>query len=57
MTPAIEIIETIQKLPAKDRSMKFLVSLANHAFSKGYLTEKQEIAYAQVLERINFPKN
>lgn len=57
MTSAIEIIETIQKLPAKDRSIKFLVSLANHAFSKGYLTEKQEIAYAQVLERINFPKN
>ena len=57
MTSAIEIIETIQKLPAKDRNIKFLVSLANHAFSKGYLTEKQEIAYAQVIERINFPKN
>lgn len=52
MTSAIEIIETIQKLPAKDRSIKFLVSLANYAFSTGYLTKKQEIAYAQVIERI-----
>ena len=52
MTSTIEIIETIQKLPAKDRSMKFLVSLANQAFSRGYLTEKQEIAYAQVIEKI-----
>lgn len=57
MTSTIEIIETIQKLPAKDRNMKFLVSLANQAFSRGYLTEKQEIAYAQVLERINSQKN
>lgn len=57
MTSTIEIIETIQKLPAKDRSMKFLVSLANQAFSRGYLTEKQEIAYAQELERINSQKN
>ena len=57
MTSAIEIIETIQKLPAKDRNIKFLVSLANQAFSRGYLTEKQEIAYAQVLERINSQKN
>ena len=52
MASAIEIIETIQKLPAKDRNIKFLVSLANQAFSTGYLTEKQEIAYAQVIERI-----
>lgn len=45
MVSAIEVVEIIQKIPAKDRRVRFLVSLANNAFKYGSLTEPQEHAF------------
>ena len=52
MVSAIEVVEIIQKIPAKDRRVRFLVSLANNAFKYGSLTEPQEHAFLQNPEEI-----
>lgn len=45
MVSAIEIVELIQHIPARERYVKFLCSLATNAFKYGSLTERQEVAF------------
>lgn len=45
MVTATEIVELIQKIPARDRRVKFLCSLAKNAFEYGSLTDRQEQAF------------
>lgn len=52
MTIAYEIIATIQKLPNPHPNMRFLISLANHAFLNGGLTDKQVAAYNSLVDRL-----
>lgn len=50
MVNARQIVLVIQNIPAESSSMRFLVSLADSAFKYGVLTEKQEIAFNNVVE-------
>lgn len=45
MVSAIEIVELIQQIPARERYVKFLCSLATNAFKYGSLTERQEVHF------------
>lgn len=45
MVSATEIVELIQQIPARERHIKFLCSLATNAFKYGSLTERQELAF------------
>ena len=44
-----QILAVIQSIPLNSRDMRFLISLANNAYSYGALTEKQESAFMQVV--------
>lgn len=44
-----QVIAVIQNIPINSRDMRFLISLANNAYSYGALTEKQENAFMQVV--------
>lgn len=49
MVKAEHVLKLIQNIPADDRSMKFLISLANNAFDYGQLTERQEAAFMKIV--------
>jgi hypothetical protein len=44
-----QVIAVIQNIPINSRDMRFLISLANNAYSYSALTEKQENAFMQVV--------
>lgn len=50
MIDVIRIIRVIQNIPIDSRNMRFLISLANNAYSYGALTEKQNEAFMQIIE-------
>lgn len=37
----LDIISVIQQLPARDKRMRILISLANSFYERGFLSEKQ----------------
>lgn len=47
-----DIVKTIQQVPVGHNSIPFFVSLANHAFWHGGLTERQERAYLAKIESL-----
>lgn len=49
MATAYDIVRIIQDIPADNKKIKFLVSLANSWFRYGHLTENQEAALIQAI--------
>lgn len=52
MATAVDIVKVIQMMHPTDPSMRYLVSLANFAFKRGYLTECQEQVFQAIVDRL-----